>query len=100
MSYNNTVPSQIQSRRMIIARHEGCNQPVSVASPLWEPLTYPLFFPLGTLGWGLTNATPADLPPSNDCHAVTTQLWFGRLTGVSALCTYFHTMLPLEHGIL
>ena len=78
MSYNNTVPSQIQSRRMIIARREGCNQPVSVASPLWEPLAYPLFFPSGTLGWGLTNTTPADLPPSDDCHAVTTQLWFYR----------------------
>ena len=76
-SPNNTVPSKIQSRRIIVAHCDGSNQPISVTSPLWEPLAYPLFFPSGMHGWGLTNTTLPDIPPSDD-HAITTQLWYYR----------------------
>ena len=76
MSYNNTVPSQIQSRSMVIARREGSNQHVLVTSWLWEPLAYPLFFLAGTLGWGLTS--PDKDISSDDCISITTQMWYYR----------------------
>ena len=76
MSYNNTVPSQVQSRCMVIARHKGTNQHVPVTSRLWEPLAYPLFFPLATLGWGLTS--PENDVLSDDCTSITMQMWYYR----------------------
>lgn len=56
MSFTNTVPSQIQSRCIVIAHVNGHIQCVPVMSRLWEPLAYPLFFPSGSLGWGVTPA--------------------------------------------
>ena len=62
MSFTNTVPSQIQSRSIVIARVNGRIQRVPVTSRLWEPLAYPLFFPSGSLGWGVTPPLPHHSP--------------------------------------
>ena len=62
MSFTNTVPSQIQSRSIVIARVNGRIQRVPVMSRLWEPLAYPLFFPSGSLGWGVTRPLPHHSP--------------------------------------
>jgi hypothetical protein len=77
MYYGNTTPSEIKARRMIVVTKDGENQSVSTLSRLWEPLAYPLFFPHGTLGWGVAdnmvrNASQGlgDVP--------TTQMWHYR----------------------
>lgn len=53
ISLNNTAHSEIQPCRLVITRINGHSQRIPSVSCLWEPLAYPLFFPHGTLGWGL-----------------------------------------------
>ena len=55
MNYENTIQSDVQPRRGIVVRRNGDNQSISTLSRLWEPLAYPLLFPHGTLGWGVTH---------------------------------------------
>jgi len=50
---NNTAHSEIRPRHLVITRVNGHTQRIPSISRLWEPLAYPLFFPHGTLGWGL-----------------------------------------------
>ena len=52
MSFDNTTQHGIRPRRIIITRTSGTEQYVPNYSRLWEPLSYPLLFPHGTLGWG------------------------------------------------
>jgi len=53
ISLNNTAHSEIRPRHLVITRVNGHTQRIPSISRLWEPLAYPLFFPHGTLGWGL-----------------------------------------------
>ena len=53
MNYQNTTLSQVNARKMVVVRHDGLNQTIAATSRLWEPLAYPMFFPHGTLGWGI-----------------------------------------------
>lgn len=83
MCYSNTTRSEVKSRQIIVSRSASSNQSIATTSRLWEPLTYPLLFPEGTLGWGLPG-TERDLSSesnhvtqhSNDPE--TTQIWFYR----------------------
>jgi hypothetical protein len=77
MHYGNTTPSEIKARRMIVVTQGGENQSVSTLSRFWEPLAYPLFFPHGTLGWGLTDST-AQNPAIANGDIPTTQMWHYR----------------------
>jgi hypothetical protein len=54
MNYVNIASSQVNSCNIIIVWHDGDNQKIPTISHLWEPLAYPLFFPHGTLSWGVT----------------------------------------------
>ena len=54
----------------------GCIQRVPVTSHLWEPLAYPLFFPSGSLGWGVTPALAHRL--SDMSPALPSQLLYYR----------------------
>lgn len=56
MSYDNTIQTEVRSRRIVIAKVNGTNQKISTISRLWEPLSYPLFFQEGTLGWGVVDS--------------------------------------------
>lgn len=45
---------QIYPRSIMVFKNlQQRPQPISILSPLYEPLQYPLFFPHGTLGWGM-----------------------------------------------
>jgi hypothetical protein len=57
MNYSNTTNSEIGSRNILVIRKDGENQTISTISRLWEPLVYPLFYPHGTLGWGVVGST-------------------------------------------
>jgi Helitron helicase-like domain at N-terminus len=70
---------------MIINRKEGTQIQIGTTSRLWEPLCYPLFFPHGTLGWGLIDGANdfrtgqrRDQTLANDLDAPTTQIWHYR----------------------
>jgi hypothetical protein len=81
MSYSNTTQTEIKARRMIVVTADGENQAVSTVSRYWEPLSYPLLFPHGTLGWGIVGSTHDNrfdqpLDPNGDIP--TTQLWHYR----------------------
>lgn len=80
MSYTNTTQEEIKAWRLIVVTVDGQNQSVSTMSRFWEPLSYPLLFPHGTLGWGLTdNRADADLAGANpDADLPTTQMWHYR----------------------
>ena len=51
MNYANITTQNVQSHKIVIIHHDGKNQTIPTISGLWEPLTYPLFFPHATLGW-------------------------------------------------
>jgi hypothetical protein len=53
MNFDNTTLGDVNARKSIIVQHSGNYQTISTISRLWEPLVYPLFFPHGTLGWGV-----------------------------------------------
>ena len=78
MCYDNTVLSDISPRSLVISRRSGRDQYIPTISRLWEPLTYPLFFPSGTLGWGLVGSfeNPTGQFNEADFDAPTTQIWF------------------------
>ena len=53
MNFDNTTLGDVNTRKSIVVRHDGSHQIISAISRLWKPLAYPLFFPHGTLGWGI-----------------------------------------------
>jgi hypothetical protein len=55
-NYNNTTLGEVNTRKSIVVRCDGADQSISAISRLWEPLAYPLFFPHGTLGWGVVGS--------------------------------------------
>lgn len=78
MSYSNTTHAEIKDDR---CDRRGENQSVSTVSRYWEPLSYPLLFPHGTLGWGVVGSThdtrlDHQLDPNEDIR--TTQMWHYR----------------------
>jgi hypothetical protein len=81
MSYSNTTQAEIKARRIIVVTVDGENQSVSTVSRFWEPLSYPLLFPHGTLGWGIIGEShdiryEQQLDPNADIP--TTQMWHYR----------------------
>ena len=56
MNFDNTSLGDVNTRNSIVVKHNGDHQKISAISRLWEPLVYPLFFPHGTLGWGVTGS--------------------------------------------
>lgn len=76
MCYDNTTLSEASPRSLVISRCSGEDQYISTTSRLWEPLVYPLFFPLGTLGWGLDSSHQQYDDANFD--APTTQIWHYR----------------------
>lgn len=55
-NYDNTTLSEVNARKSIVMRVDGNDQYIPSISRLWEPLAYPLFFPHGTLGWGVVGS--------------------------------------------
>src|SRR6201996_1391211 len=80
LSYSNTTQTQVKARRMIVVTAGGENQSISTISRYWEPLSYPLLFPHGTLGWGVVSSQDGDLNAQLDPNAdiPTTQMWHYR----------------------
>ncbi|CDO71194.1 hypothetical protein BN946_scf184845.g64 [Trametes cinnabarina] len=85
MSYSNTSHSEVNARRIVISRTNSQNQTIPTTSRFWEPLSYPLLFPHGTLGWGLAHSS-GDNTARLGHHGLdaaaeeseTTQIWFYR----------------------
>ena len=66
-NYNNTTLGEVNARKSIVVRRDGADQTISAISRLWEPLAYPLFFPHGTLGWGVVGSRyDFDYDPMDD----------------------------------
>jgi len=80
MCYDNTVLSDVSPRRLVVSRRNNRDQYIPTISRLWEPLAYPLFFPSGTLGWGLIGSIGDPTQGYNDGNfdAPTTQIWLYR----------------------
>ena len=81
MCYENTLRSQISPRSLLISMTGGRAQSIPTVSRLWEPMAYPLFFPHGTLGWGLQPLVRDALsiePNGADSDPATTQIWHYR----------------------
>jgi hypothetical protein len=80
MSYSNTTQAEVRARRLIVISVGGENQSVSTVSRFWEPLSYPLFFPHGTVGWGVAENRPSSGPddPNPESDLPTTQMWHYR----------------------
>lgn len=97
LRYDNTALGEVNPRQLVVSRTSGRSQRILTTSRLWEPLSYPLFFPEGTLGWGVAGVDGGLRPlqaDGNDADATSTQMWtyrarllreprfrqFGRLT--------------------
>ena len=78
ISYENTTARQIRPRQLIIKPKNRQSLHISAVSRLWEPLAYPLFFPNGSLGWGLMNNNYASLDSDHAENKPTTQMWHYR----------------------
>lgn len=78
VSYDNTTISQVKPRAMIIRTNSDQSIYIHTTSRLWEPLSYPLLFPHGTLGWGLTDNTHVVETNENEEQCQTTQIWHYR----------------------
>ena len=80
MCYDNTVLSDISPQCLVVSHQNGQDQYIPTISCLWEPLAYPLFFPSGTLGWGLIGSIGDSTQQYNDgdFDAPTTQIWLYR----------------------
>jgi hypothetical protein len=81
MTYDNTTSQQLKPRQLVVSTSAGHIQHVPTVSRMWEPLAYPVFFPHGTLGWGLTDAATTN--EGSDAYedsvdAPTTQMWHYR----------------------
>jgi hypothetical protein len=84
MNFNNTTNTQVQPRKLVMVDRSGMESYLGVTSRLWEPLAYPLFFPHGSLGWGISSSLEASStgPPINgvdDDEVTATQIWYYRL---------------------
>lgn len=84
MCYDNTIASEIHPRSLSVSRLNGNRQSIATVSRLWEPLAYPLFFPNGTLGWGIHSGVDEHIGSElNQIQAIdgdppTTQIWHYR----------------------
>lgn len=82
MCYENTLRSAISPRSLLISTTDSRTQSISTVSRLWEPMAYPLFFPHGTLGWGLKPSLARDplaiTLDSAESDTPTTQIWHYR----------------------
>jgi hypothetical protein len=79
ISVDNTSLSDLSPRSAVVIRRDGEAVQVPITSALWEPLAYPLFFPHGQLGWGVTPSS-LDTPDRDGSDNVsTTQMWYYRL---------------------
>ena len=82
MCYENTLHSQISPRSLFISTTGSHGQSISTVSRLWEPMAYPLFFPHGTLGWGLRPLVQDEFliqPNGAESDVATTQIWHYRV---------------------
>ena len=82
MCYENSLRSQISPRSLLISTANNRPQSIPTVSRLWEPMAYPLFFPHGTLGWGLrpSQQVPFSIAVDGaDLDATTTQIWHYRV---------------------
>ena len=83
--YDNSVRSDVQPRCLIVARTDNQNVSIPTTSRFWEPLSYPLFFPHGTLGWGIPHSDPllssttSSTTSSASSDPETTQIWHYRM---------------------
>jgi hypothetical protein len=76
MCYDNTTQHDVQPRSLIITSTLGSSQWIPTISHLWEPLAYPVFFPSGILGWGISNElSNVDGNISHDSSVPTSQIW-------------------------
>lgn len=117
MDYDNTTQNEVRARTIVISRVNGQNQRVATVSRMWEPLSYPLLFPEGTLGWGVFDDRQSLRAGilSGDDDACTTQIWhyrarllreprfriFGRLTNeylVDMFSRHLDTVLNYIRG--
>jgi hypothetical protein len=77
--YDNTTQHDVQPRSLIITSTLGSSQWIPTVSRLWEPLAYPVFFPSGILGWGISNKLlNVDGNISHDSSIPTSQIWHYR----------------------
>jgi hypothetical protein len=91
MTMDNTALSDIAPRSVMVISRTSGSKKLSVISPLWEPLLYPLLFPFGDLGWGVPAAKRSafeqsllhelaqDVSDTTSERTHATQLWFYRL---------------------
>lgn len=84
MSYDNTAMTEVRARRLVIMRTDQRSHAIPTVSRLWEPLAYPLFFPSGSLGWGVVGGH-AQIIGDDGAHdniqstdRTTTQIWYYR----------------------
>ena len=81
MCYENSLRSQINPRSLLISTTDDRVQRIPTVSRLWEPMSYPLLFPHGTLGWGLQPSARdvfSITPDGADSDTPTTQIWHYR----------------------
>jgi len=78
ISYENTTAAELKPRSLIITLTNSRPQQIPTVSRLWEPLAYPLFFPSGTLGWGVSNELSATQTQTYNSDVPTTQIWHYR----------------------
>lgn len=75
MVYGNTTERSTHSRDLYICKTSGASQKIPTVSRMWEPLSYPLLFPHGTLGWGI----PTDSNAATADSCTITQMWHYRI---------------------
>ena len=78
---DNTTATRLHTRSLRICTTNNTVQYVPVTSRLWEPLAYPLLFPHGTLGWGITTTSNGDndhRTANINADITSTQMWYYR----------------------
>ena len=77
MDYDNTTQDEVWACTIVISCTNGWNQWIMTVSHMWEPLSYLLLFPEGTLGWGVVDDYWSIVAGvlSGDGDACTTQIW-------------------------
>lgn len=77
MDYDNTTQDEVWAHTIVISCTNGWNQQIMTVSHMWEPLSYLLLFPEGTLGWGVVDDHWSIVAGvlSGDDDACTTQIW-------------------------
>jgi hypothetical protein len=71
INYDNSVSSHIRPQKLRISTQANEVQQILITSRLWEPLAYPILFPHGTLGWGLSNQNE-----NKTANVHPTQMWY------------------------